>query len=216
MRMGNMVKYEHRYRYGKQTGLIGFQEFKDSVKKARLNSEKIAYVWMLYFTGARKSEVYELTVKDCQLTETHFIVDIFRKKHGAQVDPLRLPRTWAEVELIVEQFKKAVERNPSRKRVFFQENKTTKSRVVKDQWLFPHIQSATAWRTVKDVLGKEFYPHYLRLNRITELCSDPTANISRIKSYTGIKTIEVIQDYLGTSRKEQEKALSWMERNRGK
>jgi hypothetical protein len=65
---------------------------------------------------------------------------------------------------------------------------------------------------VKQVLGSRYYPHFLRLNRITELCSDPTVNISRIKSYTGIKTIAVIESYLGTSRKEQEKALSWMEK----
>ena len=83
-----MKKHEHRYRYGKQTGLIGFQEFKNLVEKARLSSEKAAFIWMLYFTGARKSEIYELTAKDCQLTETHFIVDIHRKKHGTRVDPL--------------------------------------------------------------------------------------------------------------------------------
>jgi hypothetical protein len=37
-------------------------------------------------------------------------------------------------------------------------------------------------------------------------------NISRIKSYTGIKTVTVIESYFGTSKKEQEAALSWMEK----
>jgi hypothetical protein len=51
-----------------------------------------------------------------------------------------------------------------------------------------------------------------KVSHCPELCSNPTVNSSRIKSYTGIKTIAVIESYLGTSRKEQEKALSWMEK----
>lgn len=212
-----MSKYEHRYKHGKQTGLMDFQEFKNRVEKARLNTEKAAFIWLLYHAGCRKSEAYERTAKDCQVTGEHFTIDFGqRKKHGARVDPLKLPRAWAEIELLVKQYEKAAARKPSRKRIFFQEDKTTKSKIIKDQWLFPHIQSATAWRIVKDVLGKEFYPHYLRLNRLSEIGQDPESNIVRLKSYSGIKSIRTLESYLGTSEKEQEAALTWMQKQRQK
>ena len=70
----------------------------------------------------------------------------------------------------------------------------------------------TAWKIVKDVLGSSYYPHFLRLNRLTEIGSDPEANIVRLKSYSGIKSIKALESYLGTSRQEQEAALSWMDK----
>ncbi len=88
---------------------------------------------------------------------------------------------------------------------------------MRARWLFPHIQSVTAWKIVKRVLGEKYYPHFLRLNRLSEIGSDPTANLVRLKSYSGIKSIQALEFYLGTSRKEQDAALSWMEKKmRGK
>jgi hypothetical protein len=204
-----MPKYEH----GKQTGLIGFQEWQNRVEKARLTSEKVGFVWLLYYAGVRKSEAYERTANDCQVSAEHFIIDFQeRKKHGARVDPLRFPLSWPGIEELRKLYEKAAQRKPSSKRIFYQENKTTKSRIVKDQWLFPHIQSATAWRIIKQVLGAEYYPHYLRLNRLSEIGQDPEANIVRLKSYSGIKSIRALEAYLGTSSEEQEAALSWMEK----
>ena len=84
--------------------------------------------------------------------------------------------------------------------------------MVRDHWLFPNIGSSTALRLVKEVLGPKFYPHFLRLNRITEILTDPTGNVTRIKSYTGIKTVKVIEAYMGVSEKEQEAALAFMEK----
>jgi hypothetical protein len=84
--------------------------------------------------------------------------------------------------------------------------------VVRDHWLFPNIQSSTALRLVKQVLGSRYYPHFLRLNRLTEIGSDPEASIVRLKSYSGIRSIKALESYLGTSKEEQEAALSWMEK----
>jgi hypothetical protein len=209
-----MAKYEHRYKE-KQTRPIAFQEFKNRVEKASLNTEKAGFIWLLYHSGCRKSEGYERTVKDCQVTETHFMIDFQqRKKHGATVDPLRFPRSWPEIELLVKLYERAEARRPRSKRIFYQENRATRSRIVKDQWLFPNIQSATAWRIVKAVLGQEYYPHFLRLNRLTEIGQDPEANIVRLKSYSGIKSIRALESYLGISVEEQEAALFWMEKRR--
>jgi hypothetical protein len=80
--------------------------------------------------------------------------------------------------------------------------------VLIGQCLFPHIQSATAWRIVKAVLGEEYYPHFLRVNKLTEIGSDPEASLVRLKSYSGIRSIKALETYLGVSSKEQEAALS--------
>ncbi len=149
------MPYEHRYRYGKQNGLIGFEEWQNRVEKARLNTEKAGFVWLLYYAGCRKSEAYERTVKDCQVTESSFTIDFGeRKKHGAKVDPLKFPRSWPGIEQLVKLYKKARAGKPRAKRIFYQEDKTTKSRLVKDLWLFPGIQSVGAWRIVKEIWAR--------------------------------------------------------------
>jgi hypothetical protein len=202
-----------KYKDGKQENPLSFQEFRSRVEKANLSIEKEGFMWLLYYAGARKSEVYERTAGDCQVTESHFIIDFGqRKKHGAEVDPLRFPRSWPGIEQLIKLYERALERKPSRKRIFYQENKTTLSKVVRDHWLFPNIQSSTALRLVKQVLGSSYYPHFLRLNRLTEIGSNPEASIVRLKSYSGIRSIKALESYLGTSKEEQEAALSWMEK----
>jgi hypothetical protein len=200
-----------RYNGGKQESPMTFQEFKSRVEKANLSTEKKGFIWLLYYAGCRKSEAYERTAKNCQVTDTHFIIDFGqRKKHGAKVDPLKFPRSWPGIDQLIKLYERARSRKPQRKTIFYQENKTTRSRVINDQWLFPHIQSATAWRIVKAVLGQEYYPHFLRLNRLTEIGSDPESSIVRLKSYSGIRSIKALESYLGISEEEQEAAISWM------
>jgi hypothetical protein len=118
----------------------------------------------------------------------------------------------SQARALVKLYERAAERKHSRKRIFYQENKTTKTKVIREQWLFPHIQSSTALRLVKEVLGSRYYPHFLRLNRLTEIGSDPDASIVRLKSYSGIKSIKALESYLGISEEEQQAALSWMEK----
>lgn len=201
------------YKKGKQEQPLSFSEFSDRAEKAKLNSEKKGFIWLLYYAGCRKSEAYERTASDCQVTDSHFIVDFGqRKKHGAKVDPLSFPRSWPGIKFLVSLYEKAAQRKPIRKRIFYQEDTITKSKMVKDRWLFPHIQSVTAWKIVKDVLGSRYYPHFLRLNRLTEIGSDPEASIVRLKSYSGIRSIKALESYLGISKEEQDAALSWMEK----
>jgi len=206
-------KYEHRYKHGKQEELMSFQEFRERVHRSNLNSEKKGFIWLLYYSGARKSEVFERTVKDCQVTAAHYIVDFGkRKKGGATVDPLQFPRSWPGIEILVSLYERAAQKRARKKRIFYQENKQRKSKIVKAHWIFPHIQSVTAWNIVKAILGSNYYPHFLRLNRLSEIGSDPTANLVRLKSYSGIKSIQALEFYLGKSKEEQDAALSWMEK----
>jgi len=93
--------------------------------------------------------------------------------------------------------------------------KHTAHKTVKAHWLFPNIGKQTAWRIVKAVLGKEYYPHFLRLNCLTEIAEDPTSNLTRLKSHSGIKTMRVLEAYLGVSEKEQDSARG-LEKESGK
>jgi len=202
-----------KYKAGKQIEQLSFSEIQEKVAqaKSKLTLEAEAFFWLLYYAGVRKSELYERTVEDCQLTETHLIIDFHRRKKGSmRVEPLEFPVWFPGLDVICEQLEKAKKRRKSRKLIEKTVEGVRSTKRVKARWLFPHVHRAWALHIVKTVLGSRYYPHFLRLNRITEICSDPEANISRIRSFTGIKTIRVIEGYLGTSRKEQKAAVDFM------
>lgn len=114
--------YEHKYRYGKIEEPMPFRTFENSIKKARLSTEKESFMWLSYLTGARKSEVFELKVEQCQVTATHFIIDFGqRKKHSAITPPLEFPLTFPGVDVIIKQLKKTRARKPSKKTIYYQE-----------------------------------------------------------------------------------------------
>jgi len=208
--------------------LLSFEEIQKRVEAARkhLTLESLAYFWLLYYCGCRKSEGYELKVSDLELSNQHFIVDFGeRKKHGATVPPLKLPRNFPGVDLLVEQLNRARKRKPSRKTVQNQQptgemKKTLKGGMTsimktvgttqRALWLFPHINRTWAIMIIKRILGKNYYPHFLRLNRLSEIGSDPEANIVRLKSYSGIKSITALEAYMGTSVTEQDAAIGFM------
>jgi hypothetical protein len=225
------------YKNGKIVEQLSFQEIQHRVNRAmkKVTREGLAFFWLLYYAGCRKSEAYERTVDDCQLTATHFIIDFHqRKKHGATVPALKLPLTFPGIETLKAQLLKARESRTSRKRLYYQAEtdqpalyrKTgkpilrkdgsqklrteTASKIVRAHWLFPHIQARWAQTIVKNILGENYYPHFLRLNRITELASDPTMNLTRMKSYTGIKSLDALQSYMGSIEKEQDAAIDFM------
>jgi len=224
------------YKAGKIEQLLSFQEILERVEavQKKLKLESLAFFWLLYYCGVRKSEGYERKIEECQITESLFIVDFGqRKKNGATVDPLELPRSFPGVNLLCEQLLRARQKRASRKQIHFQEEtdkpalnkagkpilrkdgtpklmKRTAAKTVKARWLFPHVNRSWAARIVKRILGADYYPHFLRLNRLSEIGSDPTANIVRLKSYSGIKSISALEKYLGVSKKEQGAALDFM------
>jgi len=74
----------------------GARDLQNSVKKARLNTEKEAFIWLLYHSGSRKSESYELTTDQLKVTPEFLIVDYERKKHSAKTPPLKFSRSSPE------------------------------------------------------------------------------------------------------------------------
>lgn len=202
-----------KYKHGKQEEILSFQEIQDKVFQAmgRLTREALAFFWLLYYTGVRKSELYERTVEDCSVSETHFILDFHQRKKGsAEVPPLEIPLWFPGMNLVCGQLKKARERRNSKKLIERTVKGVRSTKRLRARWLFPHVAARWAQVIVKEILGDQYYPHFLRLNRVTEICSNPKVSISMIKSYTGIKSLKVIQGYIGTSKKEQQKAVDFM------
>ena len=203
-----------KYKHGKITESLSFQEIQEKVIQVgkRLNREALSFFWLLYYSGVRKSELYERTVEDCSVTETHFILDVGQRKKGsAEVPALEFPLWFPGIlDVVSEQLWTAQKRRSSRKLIERTVKGIRTRERVKARWLFPHIHRTRAAEIVKEIMGSQYYPHFLRLNRITELCSDPDVNISRIKSFTGIRSLKVIQGYIGTSKKEQKKAVDFM------
>lgn len=179
--------------------------------KSNLTLEAEAFFWLLYYSGVRKSELYERPVEDCQLTESQLIVDFHqRKKRGAEVPPLKFPLWFPGLDCVCEQLEKARRRRPKKKLIERTRKGMRSTERVKARWFFPHIQSRWAQIIVKRILGEQYYPHFLRLNRITEMCSDPEVSLARLKSFTGIKSLDALQSYLGVSEREQDATFKHM------
>lgn len=211
--MTSETEHKSKYKHGKQEHPISFKDFLERIQKAHLDPEAEAFMWILYYTGVRKSEAYERVATDVEISPGLFSIDFHtRKKHGATVPPLEIPRAWPGVEILVHITEKARALRPVSKMVFYYEERKRVHRIQKDHWLFPNIQSSQAWLLSKKVLGPEFYPHFLRLNRLTELGSDPSASLVSLKSFSGIKSVLSLEYYLGTSKEEQKKGLDWMQK----
>ena len=207
------ARYPHKYKSGKQFEQLSFAEIQEKVAaaKPRMNRESLAYFWILYYSGVRNSELYERTVEDCVIKQSLFIIDFHQRKKGsAEVPPLEIPLWFPGMDVVCEQLEKARSRRKTRKLIERKVKGVRSTKRLKASWLFPHIHRTRAAMIVKQILGDQYYPHFLRLNRITELCSNPEVNIAMIKSYTGIKTLKVIEGYIGTSKKEQKKAIDFM------
>lgn len=168
--------YEHRYKYGKQKAIMTAENFKEKLEISQLIMEHKAFLVLLWHSGARKSEVYERTKDDIEITDTHVMVDFYqRKKHGDTVPPLKIPRRFYGVEEYLLPYMLKPKRM-RQKTIYTYETSEGKliirSNRIEAKWLFPHVSSATAWRICKKVLGKEFYPHYLRLRKLSKIGMD--------------------------------------------
>ena len=202
-----------KYKHGKITESLSFQEIKEKVIQVenKLTREALAYFWLLYYAGCRKSEAYERTVEDCSIKDGYFIIDFHqRKKHGAEVPPLKFPLWFPGIDVVCEQLEKASGKRISKKLIERTVKGVRSTKRLRARWLFPHVAARWAQVIVKEILGEQYYPHFLRLNRITEMCSDKDVSLTRLKSFTGIKSLDALQSYMGVAEKEQDAAVDHM------
>jgi len=185
-------RHPRRYAYGKQESVLDLDKFIERIeaipRTSFNNRRKRAGVSLGFWGGARNSENRNLRRKDFDYTEDQYgnellRVNLYRLKKGRRIRkedtlyPIELRLTWPfvrEVANWIEQF------NPEER-----------------PW---PVTRKTWWRWHKEILGPNFYPHYLRQNVITIMCSDPRFSIAEIRAWTGLHLI-TIQNYISKSRR---------------
>jgi len=60
------------------------------------------------------------------------------------------------------------------------------------------VSRQTWWRWCKEILGPDFYAHFLRANRITFFAADPRFSIAEIKAWSGLHLV-TIETYISKS-----------------
>jgi hypothetical protein len=219
----NKVHTQHRgrpkglhYHYnpatgGKQTELISLQQFADKMAEhLDLDLEAQSFLWGIFWSGVRKSEWYERIAEDVVLTDDNLIIDFHqRKKHSAATPPLKFPRNYPGIDIIVEWYRRIAVRPPIRKKIWDYSGGVIKITDDKRKYLFPHIQTSKALYLVKHVMGEQYYPHFFRLNRLSTIGRDKECSIVRMKSFSGLKTVAAIEAYLGTSEEETDAAIAY-------
>ena len=207
---------------------MSLAEFQTAVREAESAGEPLealAYVVLLWHTGVRKSEAYERLTEDVSVESDFVIVDFHkRKKHGEEVPALKIPRAFFGVEYyLLAWIESARLMKPCKKQLFYQleteKTRTTAkgntvtvkqriSKTVKARWLFPNIGSTRSWELVKRVLGENYYPHYLRLRKLSSIGKNPkTRSLVHIKAVSGLKSVRAIEAYLGFDEETQDEAM---------
>lgn len=229
-----MKKGDPHYKLGKQKGIMPLAVWQACMQDAAnqgVKLEWLAYVTLVHYFGCRKSEGYERPLSDVTVTKKFVVVDFHeRKKHGLREDPNETPREWYGVEeFLIPWIKKRQNSKPPHRKTWkniFRQVETDKTRVTpsgktvtikktvgekkRDIWLFPHIQSHTAWTIYKKVYGEKYYPHYDRLWRLTQAgrtTDNPIDCFAAIQRVSGLKTWGAAQAYFGRSKQIEKTAM---------
>ena len=187
--------YEHRYKHGKQKEIMTLEDFKLRIQDADALGCKLshlAFTIILWHTGVRKSELYERVKSDVKVTDEYLIIDFGkRKKKGAEVPPLKIPLSYYGVKSYVLPYLGVA------KGVYTLHRKNKR--------LFPLIKSASAWYIVKHILGKQYYPHYLRLRKLSAI--GKKHGVTHVKAVSGIKSLKALESYIGYDEATQDEAM---------
>jgi len=144
----------------------------------------------LFWSGLRKSEIYELKCKDFEVYPDRLrMLAVRKKKQKKVVVPLNLYRkSWGIDEAIdwIERFDDPEERPFS-------------------------ISSSTAWRYVNEMI-EVLYPHWFRANLVTRMADDPDMTIAKLRSWFGF-SYATIEHYLGAQERLQKREAIKMAKN---
>jgi len=169
-----MTEKETRY---KLTGKILYpleqKEFLEKMKAFKGKNIKLhrPFVAFLYYYGVRISEALKILKENTKVSSSYLEVDIGeRLKHSKRTPPLviRINRPYVhEIAELIE------EREP-------------------EERLFP-FHRVTGWRVVRRSFKR--YPHYFRLNRITDLF-ERGFTLTQIRNWTGL-SLQSLEYYIG-------------------
>jgi integrase len=179
------------YKFGKQEEIMDLKSFIELLESSRLEKEffenrRRAFLILLYWTGLRKSEIYERKVSDFVIDDKYLIIYAPRKKKKqVKILPLYLPRKLWGIEEVISWIKQ-----------------------FKDDERPFNFNAVTAWNYVK-IFEKKLYPHYFRLNRVTLLCDNPDVTVSDLRAWFDFHPV-TIDHYLGRSTRIQKKMAEKM------
>jgi len=163
-----------KYKYGKRIWAMPHEEFTKQLDKGRyVRAEHKTLIMFLYWSALRIMEALELRRAQFKVLETMLIVDVGqREKHSKTTPPLEFPRSLPFIDDIVRHLYRV--------------------RTGRRVWAYSR---STGYRIVKRVFKKE-YPHFFRLNRITNLLATPGITIADVRTFTGL-TVASIESYAG-------------------
>ena len=172
------------YKEGKQTRPIEFEFMKEVLASNRFKrSSHRSYLAFLYLTGVRRSEALDRVKEDFTKKDTLLTIHIPAKKHGVR-EILQLSLEMPFMDLIQDQVDKT---RPGRK-----------------VWNF---SGRTALRIIKEAMGSQYYPHFLRLNRSVHFLDDATTTFPEMQSWFGWKSGKTIDSYMGFSQRHLDKQV---------
>jgi hypothetical protein len=186
---GELKRHSYHYKGGKKieepTTLAEFREKLDNFPPFKRNNafkmaRARAYIILLYWSGLRKSEIYDLpTQAFVPLDDGLRLLAVRYKKRVREVVELKLlDKMWGIPEV----------------KIFL-------ARFEENQRPFD-ISPTTAWHYVK-LMDNKLYPHYFRLNLVSTFANDPEMSIAKLRSWFAFN-LSTINSYLGKSKRLQE------------
>ena len=158
-------------REGKLLDPMTDEDFKSGMETGKfLKPKHRAFCVLLYYSAVRKQEALRTVKEQFQLTRSAVFFDVKKRlKRGKITPPLKLPLKAP----FMEELKEAIEQTKPGEKVF------------------PYCDK-TGYNIVRRVFH---YPHFFRLNRITQFFLDGWS-IAEVKSWTGL-TLSALNFYVG-------------------
>ena len=187
--------YPHRYKFGKQQEPIFALEFLDKIEALPdltfHQRRKRAFNIAIFYSGLRQTEWRILLRKNIKIEGERIVVSAFRLKKGnvsrdEATRPIVLRTYWRLIPELIEWINQ------------FQDNERIFS-----------LSQSTAWNYVKSVYPMG-YPHYYRLNKITEMCNNTKMSILEIRNWTHLH-LSTIEKYMSQSERYVDQASEKME-----
>ena len=159
-------------KHGKLEYPIIFEDFKKGMEEGLFIQRKHkGFVVLLYYTGIRSGEALRAKKEQFKILEEVITFDVGpRLKHGIETKALVLPRSLPYVDELEEAIRDAEE----------------------GERVFPYC-SKTGYNIVTRAFP--FYPHFLRLNRITNFLLEGY-DLAKLHSWTGL-TLKALNSYVG-------------------
>lgn len=163
-----------KYKHGKQTDALSPEAFAEIMQKGPfVKPVHKAFLAVLYYTGARVSEILRLEKKDFHVIKDVIFIQVKASKHGVKRGDFQIKFTWPFAPFILAAYK----HTRARKRVF-------------------PFSRQTGWNIVKRVLPEK-YPHFFRLNRCVHFLNNPDMTLNKIRQWFAWKNLNTVSNYLG-------------------